>query len=514
MPISKLKAGSIASGTLDNDRIPSLSASKIGSGTFADARIAASNVSQHATSFDDNPIQSKIALLGFKTATNGSLAAYNLTDQVIDEFTSNAGINTSSSTNDTLVSGYYTGNSAPAHNADNVSEDGSDTILKWTTVTSSGTFTPASNVSTEFLVVAGGGGGGGDGETVGGAGGGAGGLRTSYGSTSGGGASAESNLSLVAGTTYTITVGAGGTGSTSRTNNGSNGGASSIVGSDITDITTVGGGKAAHTQGNIGTSGGSGGGSSYNTGTPATGTSGQGFDGGTSSTTGGSRSSGGGGGGAGGAGGNSSQDVAPNGGAGLNISITGASVGYGGGGAAGSSGSYGQGSATHGGGAAGASGGNNDGNNAAANTGGGGGGASVTGSGQAAGGDGGSGIVIMRIPTTAYGSIQNLTLQSTSKTASSVPTQSDFVMLMENGAGTATLNTDVKAFISRDGGSTFTQGTLVEEGTYETNKKILAFHDLDISSQPSGTNLVYKITTHNQSASKETRIHAASIGWR
>ena len=56
MPISKLKASSIASGTLDNARIPSLAASKIGSGTFDDARIAASNVSQHATTFDDNKL--------------------------------------------------------------------------------------------------------------------------------------------------------------------------------------------------------------------------------------------------------------------------------------------------------------------------------------------------------------------------------------------------------------------------------------------------------------------------
>ena len=42
--------------TLDAAEIPALPASKITSGTFADARIAASNVSQHATSFDDNKI--------------------------------------------------------------------------------------------------------------------------------------------------------------------------------------------------------------------------------------------------------------------------------------------------------------------------------------------------------------------------------------------------------------------------------------------------------------------------
>ena len=47
----------------------------------------------------------------------------------------------------------------------------------------------------------------------------------------------------------------------------------------------------------------------------------------------------------------------------------------------------------------------------------------------------------------------------------------------------------------------------------ETCKKILAFHDLDISAQ-SGSAMCYKITTHNQSGSKKTRVYAVSIGWR
>ena len=68
-------------------------------------------------------------------------------------------------------------------------------------------------------------------------------------------------------------------------------------------------------------------------------------------------------------------------------------------------------------------------------------------------------------------------------------------------------------YISEDSGVTFTQGTLVDEGDWGTNKRILAFHDLDISAQ-SGTAMCYKITTHNQSSSKETKVHATSIGWR
>ena len=55
----------------------------------------------------------------------------------------------------------------------------------------------------------------------------------------------------------------------------------------------------------------------------------------------------------------------------------------------------------------------------------------------------------------------------------------------------------------------------MDEGTWGTNKQILGFHDLDISSQPSGVAICYKITTYNQAvSSKETRIYPSSIGWR
>ena len=60
--------------------------------------------------------------------------------------------------------------------------------------------------SLDYLVVAGGGGG----YYSTNPGGGAGGLRTSYGSTSGGGEGAEPSLNVVSGTSFTVTVGAGG----------------------------------------------------------------------------------------------------------------------------------------------------------------------------------------------------------------------------------------------------------------------------------------------------------------
>ena len=93
MPISKLKASSIASGTLDNARIsldaaeiPALPTSKITSGTFDDARIASSNVSQHATSFDDNKLVNDLSTLGLRVHTQENLNATNTNSQYVDVF--------------------------------------------------------------------------------------------------------------------------------------------------------------------------------------------------------------------------------------------------------------------------------------------------------------------------------------------------------------------------------------------------------------------------------------------
>jgi len=72
--------------------IPNLSASKITSGTFADARIAASNVSQHATSFDDNKIVNDISTLGLRVHTQENLNASNTNSASFDVFQDNSGI--------------------------------------------------------------------------------------------------------------------------------------------------------------------------------------------------------------------------------------------------------------------------------------------------------------------------------------------------------------------------------------------------------------------------------------
>jgi hypothetical protein len=127
-----------------------------------------------------------------------------------------------------------------------------------------------------------------------------------------------------------------------------------------------------------------------------------------------------------------------------------------------------------------------------------------------AGGDGGDGDTQI---VSVVGQIFNdMTLISNATTAEAVPTKGDLVMTYSDGAGTATVNTDLKAYASRDDGTTWTQLTLASQGSTGAHT-ILTAHDLDISTQPSGTDMRYKLTTHNQSVTKQTRIHAVSLGW-
>jgi len=259
--------------------------------------------------------------------------------------------------------------------------------------------TPQFSGVTDFLVIAGGGSGG----YRKGGGGGAGGYRNSYSTeSSGGGGSSESSLTLSQGTTYTITVGAGGS-SVTTVSNGNSGSDSSISGSDITTITSTGGGgggsedAGANPNANGGSGAGGSGADPYTAG--GSGTVNQGFDGGDGES--GAQAAAGGGGGAGVAGSNGVEGTGGgNGGNGLASSITGSSVtrAGGGGGNIELSSLPGGSGGTGGGGDAGA--GNpsaTTGTAGTANTGSGGGGCMNQNTGA-----GGSGVVILRFATTDY----------------------------------------------------------------------------------------------------------------
>jgi hypothetical protein len=250
----------------------------------------------------------------------------------------------------------------------------------------SGTFTPLTSLTADYLVVAGGAGGGGG---YAGGGGGAGGLRCTVGATGGGG-SLETPLSLTA-TAYTVTVGAGGAGGNGVVGvNGNN----SVFGS----ITSTGGGGGGYFQ-NVGSNGGAGGGGAANNSAPTkiggTGTTNQGYGGGTGYGNTSTYFAAGGGGGANAIGGSgNATGTAGNGGAGVATSISGSSVTYAGGGGGGASTVAGTGG-SGGGGTGGLAG--SVGTTGTTNTGGGGGGGGGNWSAQfSAGVAGGSGIVIVR----------------------------------------------------------------------------------------------------------------------
>jgi hypothetical protein len=258
----------------------------------------------------------------------------------------------------------------------------------------------SSTYSIEYLTVAGGGGGG---TTDSSGGGGAGGYRTATG------------FSLTVGTSYTITIGAGG----AAANNGND--------SVFSTITSTGGGRGANgnQSANGGGNGGSGGGAQgLGTGAAGTGTTGQGNAGGSGEK--GAPYAGGGGGGANAAGQNGTAGGGPgNGGDGLASSITGSSVVRAGGGGGGT---WNAGSFT--GGYGGTGGGGNCGVAGTANTGGGGGGnggwAGTSGTGKA----GGSGVVILRMATANY--------SGTTTGSPSVTTSGSDTILTFNASGSYT----------------------------------------------------------------------------
>ena len=103
-----------------------------------------------------------------------------------------------------------------------------------------------------------------------------------------------------------------------------------------------------------------------------------------------------------------------------------------------------------------------------------------------------------------------LSLVSESTTAEVEPSEAKVILFEEDVVGTATLNTDLIAAVSRDGGTTFTNATLVDQGDYDTGKRILSA-TVDISGQPSGTSMQWKVTTAND---KGVNLHGVALEWR
>ena len=454
----------------------------------------------NAPETDLGPTEDDIAVLGFQVAAASDLAKYSLRDQIVDTFQDASGIDASASANeirDTTGKFWYGGVAVTGVTGGTITTHGSYIVHSFLFNTSSTTDQAFTTSSTAFtgsvLMVAGGGGGG----TNYGAGGGGGGMRI------------IPSVSFAASTTYNFRIGDGGTGNNWPAGNGAN---STLIGGAVSESATGGGGGGSNAPAPAynGQDGGSGGGMKHGnppysagTGIDDGGTFGtatyQGHAGGNNTYTGGGGENVSGGGGAGAVGGGDGGvlEVGGAGGVGrVNDYRTGSDVYYAGGGGGG-------GAANNG---AGGNGGGGPGNVAGTDGlgGGGGGGNSYP---------GGSGIGVVRFLSSASGS--NMTLVSTSTTAQAGTTDTgDVVMLYTPSTGTTTLNTDLKAYVSRDDGTTYTQATLVGKGSYSGTTQIASAHDLDISAQPAGTTMRWKVETLNQSNGvKETRINGMSLGW-
>ena len=381
-----------------------------------------------------------ISLLSFKLATADSLSKFNLVDGFADDYQDATGVDAAASTNALRDSTgkYYEGQQAAI------------TTDSFTTVATTTWTAPTSVVSpVAVFVVAGGGGGG---HHYGG-GGGAGGIVD------------VPSFAVTGGNGYTVTVGGGGAGT-----NGVPGvsGGDSVFG---TLTAKGGGGGGGGNAGAIaGVAGGSGGGGAAGIGEGAgtqpsqpgaSGSSGHGKPGGPGNSVPWGYSAGGGG----GASANGAPSGGPSaggaGGAGRASTIADGttSVTYGGGGG----GYTWNGTPASGGAGGGGAGKGNAGAAVAgtANTGGGGGGSAGSG-GANYSQPGGSGIVMVRYNSFTGG--LNMILQSNAYTAQTQPTTARIILDEWAYAGTQTLNTDIKAYASRDGGTTFTQATLVDQG--------------------------------------------------
>ena len=99
------------------------------------------------------------------------------------------------------------------------------------------------------------------------------------------------------------------------------------------------------------------------------------------------------------------------------------------------------------------------------------------------------------------------TFQTQARTATSAPSTVRLVLLGKEEV-TQNLNTDTVFSISRNNGSNFSAITMAESGTYNSSGVKIYTGTVDVSSQPSGTQLVLKITS---ALNKRFTIHGYSI---
>ena len=98
---------------------------------------------------------------------------------------------------------------------------------------------------------------------------------------------------------------------------------------------------------------------------------------------------------------------------------------------------------------------------------------------------------------------------SNAVTASASTAKMGVVITYKDNTGTATLNTDLKVYLSADNGSNCTQVTLVAQPNFATGVKMAIANDVTVTA---GTQLKYKVEVANQAVgSKVTQITGVSM---
>ena len=98
---------------------------------------------------------------------------------------------------------------------------------------------------------------------------------------------------------------------------------------------------------------------------------------------------------------------------------------------------------------------------------------------------------------------------SATQTATASVSTMGIVVLYKNNAGTASLNGDLVAEVSANGGTNYANATLVAGGTFSTGINIAAVSGVSVTA---GTTPKYRISFANQVASsKETQVHGVAL---
>lgn len=106
--------------------------------------------------------------------------------------------------------------------------------------------------------------------------------------------------------------------------------------------------------------------------------------------------------------------------------------------------------------------------------------------------------------------VPNMVLHSVGYVANYVPTSAR-VVIFEEDIDTMEQNIDLKMEVSRDGGTTFTQCLIAKDQEFGDGTLNLFSGSVDLSGQPNGELLVWKLTTQNN---KDCRIRGVSLSWR